>query len=41
MKNYFRYYRVLKNLYQKLFESIIHIWSTKIHGIICKLQVLL
>ena len=25
MKNYFRYHRVLKNLCQKLFESIIHI----------------
>lgn len=25
MKNYFRYYRALKNLHQKLFESIIHI----------------
>jgi hypothetical protein len=29
----------LKKLYQKLFESIIHIWATKTHGIICKLQV--
>nr|DAR85917.1 MAG TPA: hypothetical protein [Caudoviricetes sp.] len=25
MKNYFRYYRALKKLYQKLFNSIIHI----------------
>lgn len=39
MKDIFIYYKQLNKLYRKLFDSIIHIWATKTHGIICKLQV--